>query len=56
MAGLHNHKNEIRSEIADKSKGVSSSVAVAAGANPTKAEFDALVAEFNKLVQQLQAK
>jgi hypothetical protein len=36
-----------------KRNGVAGSIAVAAGANPTKAEFDALVADYNKLVAAL---
>jgi hypothetical protein len=49
-------------EIVDKvaalvnKKGVAGNIAVAAGATPTKAEFDALVADYNKLVAALKSK
>jgi hypothetical protein len=42
--------SDVRTGIA-----INNAIAVAAGANPTKAEFDALVAEFNKLVKALEA-
>lgn len=55
MAGLHNHDNEIVLKVAALVKDVNP-VAPAAGAAPTKEEYDALVAEFNKLVTALKSK
>lgn len=45
------HTNKLLKKKADTA--VPSNIAVAAGATPTKAEFDALVNSYNALVAQL---